>query len=119
MTAMSDMSDKELDTLLHHAKQPALPAGFAERLQARLDVETPQNVVAFPQRPANAAASRVWWLSALPLAASLVFGLYVGAMDSLPESLTNLTLGGMADVSDLLMDTGTEDTESFLNGELS
>jgi anti-sigma factor RsiW len=116
MTAMSNMSDKELDTLLQQARQPDLPAGFAERLQARLGAEAPPNVVRFPQRQSKASVPRVWWLSGLPLAASLVVGLYIGAMDSLPDILTPSLF---ADASEALLDTGTEDTESFLNGDLS
>jgi hypothetical protein len=59
------------------------------------------------------------WLSAVPLAASLVLGFYVGTMESLPDSVASLAPGLFADATDAVLDIGTEDTESFLNGDFS
>jgi hypothetical protein len=119
MTAMrkQDMTDNELDALLAEATVPDLPAGFADRLNRRLEAAPAANVIAFPAvkpRPVRRP-----WLSALPLAASLAFGLYLGAAGSLPESLASLAPAAIADTADALLGLGIEDTESFLNGDLS
>lgn len=113
-----DMTDKELDKLLAAASQPALPDGFAARLQARLEEPVVDNVIAFPQRSERPAPPRRMWLAALPLAASLAFGIYLGAAGTLPESLSGLDTSLVSDAGDAL-GLGIEDTESFLNGDLS
>jgi hypothetical protein len=112
-------SDRELDALLAKVKQPDLPEGFAERLQAKLQTSDGENVIAFPARPQQPASRRSFWLSAIPLAASLAAGLYLGAVAELPDMLSGLsdvvaTVSGEAG-----LDLGIEDTELFLNGELS
>lgn len=81
------MSDHELDRLLALASKPALPPGAEERLMAKL---IPENVVTFRSKPKK-AQSAIAWIAALPLAASLAFGIWLGAAgigtDILPESL--------------------------------
>jgi anti-sigma factor RsiW len=121
MTAMTNkhMTDMELNTLLAQVKQPELPAGFAERLQARLEQPAASNVIAFPARQQQRPSARRYWLSAIPLAASLVFGIYLGAAGSLPESLSGLESSLVSDATESLLGVGIEDTESFLNGDLS
>ena len=114
-----NMSDIELDKLLAAARQPELPKGFAERLQAKLEQPPASNVIAFPQRKPVPASNRRVWLSAIPLAASLAFGIYLGAMGTLPDSLAGLESSLVSDASDTLFGIGIEDTESFLNGDLS
>jgi hypothetical protein len=118
MTAMNNMTDKELDKLLGAAEQPSVPKGFAERLQTKLEAEAMGSVVAFQQRKMLTEKPR-WLIGALPLAASLLLGVYVGAADALPESLngieTNLLAGGAESISDI----GIEDMESFLDGDLT
>jgi hypothetical protein len=112
------MTEKELDQLLTHATRPALPEGFAARLRAKLEQAPVSNVIAFPQRkPASAPSKRVW-ISAIPLAASLLIGIYLGTMGSLSESVANLNSTFVAD-GDSDFNIGIEDTESFINGELS
>jgi hypothetical protein len=120
MMAMNDprMTDMELDQLLAQARSPALPQGFADRLQAKLERAANSNVVAFPQARAKPAHARRYWLSAVPLAASLAIGIYLGAAGSLPESLAGLDSSLVSDASDA-PGIGIEDTESFLNGDLS
>lgn len=110
------MTDNELDKILKAARQPALPKGFAERLQARLEAERPSNVIAFPTRKLPEQKNRSFWLSAIPLAASLAVGLYLGAMGSVPVSLDS---GLVSDASDQVFGSGFEDTEAFVNGDLS
>ena len=113
-----DMTDMELDTLLTGASPPNLPDGFAARLQAKLDKPAVSNVIAFPLRAARPAQSKLAWFAALPLAASLAFGIYLGAAGSLPESLSGLDTSLVSDAG-YAPGLGIEDTESFLNGDLS
>jgi hypothetical protein len=115
----NQMTDHELDQLLAAAQQPKLPNGFAERLQAKLNVESQSNVIAFPQKHVASSPRRRIWLSAIPLAASLAIGIYVGAMGTLPESLSGLEGTLISEASENLLGIGIEDTESFLNGDLS
>jgi hypothetical protein len=114
-----EMTDHELDRVLAGARKPQLPDGFAERLQARLEQPEKSNVVAFPQAQAAAPSRRRVWLSALPLAASLAIGIYLGAAGGLPDSLNLFGSTATADATDTLLGVGIEDTESFLNGDLS
>lgn len=117
--AKNQITDTELDALLKAASQPPLPRGFADRLQAKLDQPASGNVIAFPQRKTPDIKSAKLWLSAIPLAASLAIGLYLGAQGNMSESLTGLSASLVSDASDSLFDLGIEDTESFVNGELS
>lgn len=81
------MTDHELDRLLAMASKPVAPEGAEARMMAKLD---PENVIAFRPRP-EAWRSTLSWLAALPLAASLAFGLWLGiagvGTSYLPESL--------------------------------
>jgi hypothetical protein len=121
MTTMekTNVTDQELDLLLATTQAPQLPAGFANRLQAKLQLERPSNVVAFPQKFVAPQQRRRIWLSAIPLAASLAVGIYLGAVGTLPDSLSGLEGSLISDATDSLFGVGIEDTESFLNGELS
>jgi hypothetical protein len=121
MTAMSknQVTDAELDAMLKTAAQPALPRGFADRLQAKLEQPAASNVIAFPHRRSPPVKSTRLWLSAIPLAASLAIGLYLGAQGTLANSFTGLNAALVADATDTPFDIGIEDTESFINGELS
>jgi hypothetical protein len=108
MKAMNTLSDKELDQVLAKARQPDVPHGFVERLQVKLESAAATNVVAFPQRN-SASGTRRLWLTALPLAASLVFGIWVGANGGLPESFAGLAPTLVTDATDQLFDIGIED----------
>lgn len=113
------MTDNELDKILTAAHQPQLPKGFADRLQAKLDAKPKSNVIAFPVRKQPPAQSRRMWLSAIPLAASLAAGLYLGAMGDIPTSLSAFDSSLVSDASDQMVGSGFEDTEAFVNGDLS
>lgn len=117
----NEISDKELDKLLAAVKAVKPPEGFSERLQSKLQVETDgrDNVIAFPQKKSAAPIQRRVWLSAIPLAASLALGVYIGAMDSLPESLSGLEGTLISDAGETLLGTGFEDIVSFVEGDLS
>jgi hypothetical protein len=113
------MTDIELDHLLATTRQPHLPQGFADRLHRKLEQGAASNVVAFPQRAKQTRAQPRLWLSALPLAASLAIGIYVGAKGSLPDSLSGIESAFLNTATDSGLSIGIEDTESFLNGDLS
>jgi hypothetical protein len=113
------LTDAELDKILQSTRQPELPEGFAGRLQARLEAEQRSNVIAFPLRKIPTPSSRRIWLSAIPLVASLAAGLYIGTLDSIPASLAALESTLVADATDQTIGSGFEDTEAFVNGDLS
>jgi uncharacterized transporter YbjL len=118
MTAMENMTDKELDKLLGAMKQPDLPKGFADRLQAKLDQDAVTNVIAFPKQRATQTQSRRIWLSALPLAASLIIGIFLGAAGTIPESLSGVQTAFLGE-TESSSSVGTEEMEDFINGDLS
>jgi anti-sigma factor RsiW len=64
------ITDQNLDRLLNAASHPDRPLGAEQRLMRRIALETPSQAVS-PGR-------KLAWLSALPLAASLAFGFYLG-----------------------------------------
>jgi hypothetical protein len=113
------LTDAELKKLLDSAVQPQLPKGFTARLQAKLETVPVNNVIAFPQKHIKPEPRRAYWLSAIPLAASLAVGLYLGAMSELPEVFSGLNDVAASLSSETSLDLGIEDMESFLNGELS
>lgn len=117
--AKNHLSDTELDALLKAATQPPLPHGFAERLLVKLEQPTLNNVIAFPAKKLQAPSSRRVWLSAIPLAASLAIGIYLGTQGTLSDSFTGLNTSIVSDAADSQFSIGIEDTESFINGELS
>ena len=100
------MSDAELDRLLALATRPPPPEGAEARLMARLAAaEAGANVVAFRQKPRRL----VPWLSALPLAASLACGIYLGASGAadsyLPvatDTVAAMDDGGASGLDDVL-----------------
>lgn len=113
-------SDRELESLLNKARQPQLPRGFAERLQAKLQLEPASNIIAFPlKQQQHVPSRRGYWLSALPLAASLAAGIYLGSIGELPAMFAGLEDVVASLSGDTGLELGIEDTESFLNGELS
>jgi hypothetical protein len=118
----NEITDKELDKLLGVIEAVKLPDGFSDRLQSKLILsETkPDNVIAFPQKNSvPIMPQRRVWLSAVPLAASLALGVYIGAMGNLPESLSGLEGTLISEASETLLGTGFEDMISFVDGELS
>lgn len=104
------MSDKELDLLLGLSGDPAVPDGAEARLMARVKpIDHDSNIVRFRPRQ-KLQRSYVPWVAGLPLAASLAFGLWLGAAgvgtDILPESMG----GGLAAAEDSVS-SGIEDAE--------
>lgn len=85
----------EIDAVLGLASRPQPPAGAMDRLMARI-AEAPQEprVLAFTPRPQRGS---VWRLAAaLPLAASLALGVYLGAEGKMDFLMPSAVTGGMA-----------------------
>ncbi len=109
------MTDHELDRLLAAASKPELPAGALVRLNARIAAEEgTSNVVTLQPRNAKAAElrSRLGWLAGLPLAASLVLGIYLGNSDTAPSFLTDTAYELLSGVD---LDDTTSGIEDALN----
>ena len=88
--------DREMRTVLAHAAAPQLPAGAMDRLMARIAVE-PQDakVIQFAPRP---RVARPFWryAAAVPLAASLALGVWLGANGRVDFMMPDAVTGGMA-----------------------
>jgi hypothetical protein len=104
------LNDRELDRLLSMATQPQPPQGAEARLLARLPPAATADVVAFRRRPAPRPGVAAW-LTALPFAASLAFGLWLG-LAGLGTGLLPASLGGdaMAAADDAVF-SGVDDAE--------
>lgn len=117
---MDKLTDTELDQLLGLATKPEAATGAASRAAARAFAqEGMSNVVALtPRHKPVAAKSTLSWLVALPLAASLAAGIYLGALGSgsylLPESLG----GGALTEEDAVL-SGVEDMEDLTDEDVS
>jgi hypothetical protein len=114
---MDKTTQEQLDRMLAAATNPELPAGAIERLLARIEDEV--RIVAMPVRRA-APRAVLGWGTALPLAASLALGIYLGAMGSLdrflPESVTGELAAGDDDNADL---SGVSEAEAYAEEDVS
>ena len=86
MAKQMKLDDKALDQILAHASRPEPTAGFEARLFAQIDRQQTGILVPFPQHRLRAP-----WLMGLPLAASLMLGIWFGASGHVSDYLT---LGG-------------------------
>ena len=106
--------DADLDRLLKSATDPVVPNGAEARLMAAVRAQAlPSNVVYLrPRRAFN------HWAIGLPLAASLLLGIYLGTHDSidsyLPDSVTGAAIAGATDAD---VSTGLDDVENYSDGE--
>jgi hypothetical protein len=93
---LSPEEAREVDKVLRLASDPAIPVGAMERLMARVAAE-PQDarVIAMPQR-APVRRSPLRYAAALPLAASLALGVYLGARGTLDFMLPSVITGEIA-----------------------
>ncbi len=112
----SKQMDEALEKLLRRATDPAVPAGAEGRLMAAIRAgQQPANVVKFHPRPAYQRLA-----IGLPLAASLLLGIYLGSRGTLdrymPESILGQTVAGATDQD---LSTGLDDAESYEDGELT
>jgi hypothetical protein len=79
----TELSDIELDRLLQHASSPLPRKDFEAGLLAKLaPMAVHNNVVAFPKRKKPSL-----WLASLPLAASLILGVWLGVNGTAAEFL--------------------------------
>jgi hypothetical protein len=88
--------DREARAVLAQASLPELPAGAFDRLMARIaDEPQAQKVVSFTQRPRT---SQPFWryAAAVPLAASLALGLWLGANGRMDFLMPSAVTGGVA-----------------------
>lgn len=90
---MRPAEEQEIDKVLALASAPDLAEGAAARLMARIAVE-PQAARVIPMAPHSPArGSPLRYGAALPLAASLALGVYLGAQGSLDFMLPNAITG--------------------------
>ncbi len=79
-----ELSDTELDQLLLFASKPQPSADFEARFLKKLQTNAPpNNVIAFPR-----ARKTKIWITALPLAASLILGIWLGSSDTALDYLS-------------------------------
>lgn len=95
----AERSARAVDHVLSLASEPALPGGAMDRLLAKLDAaeaEAVSNVVAFPAAPRREARRFFRFAAAIPLAASLMLGFYLGAQGALDTVLPTAITGSVA-----------------------
>jgi hypothetical protein len=103
---MKMLNDSELDKLLAQASTPPLPEDYQSRLLAKINTG---NVIAF-----KAGRRKTAWLFGLPLAASLVIGVWLGASETTSD-LLSVTGSDIASVDA----SGFEDIVSIIEDDLT
>ena len=92
--------DREIEAVLARASAPQLPEGSAARLMARIALEPQEQLPPTRATPAaRPAAPRrgIWRLAAaVPLAASLALGIWLGANGRMDFMLPTAVTGGVA-----------------------
>jgi len=95
-----------IDAVLRLASDPPLAQGAAERLMARIAQEPQEaRVVALPLR-GRSRPGLFRYAAALPLAASLALGIYLGAMGTLDFMMPSAITGNVALNDDVADDLG-------------
>lgn len=115
VSSESPLEAREIDAVLSLGSTPPLPPDAASRLMARIAVEPQEHPQAdvIPFRPRAHAPRRglFRYAAALPLAASLALGVYLGAKGTLdfmlPTAITGVALN--ADAPDDLGGVGEAD----------
>ena len=88
--------DREIDAVLKHATVPGLPAGAMDRLMARI-ADEPQAAKVIPFTSRAPARRPVWrYAAAVPLAASLALGVWLGANGKMDFLMPSAVTGGVA-----------------------
>ena len=80
MAKQIKLDDKALDLILARASRPQPAAGFEARLFAQINQQQAAILLPFPQTRLRAP-----WLMGLPLAASLVLGIWFGASGTVSD----------------------------------
>lgn len=108
----------EIDAVLRLASAPELPAGAMDRLMARIAAEPQQapqaKVIALAPRPRSRPS--LWrYAAAVPLAASLALGIYLGAEGKMDFMMPAAITGGVALNEDPQIDDlgGLGDVEAY------
>lgn len=97
-----------IDCLLDLVPDPILAAGLESRLMGRI------------AKPAAPRGSPLGWSAALPLAASLALGIYLGAMGMLDGLLPSVVTGDVAAVGDDDADiSGVTEATDYSGDQLS
>ncbi len=117
---MDKMTDRELDQLLGLATKPVPATDSAARTAARAFAQVGKsNIVAFaPKAKPSAPKFTISWLAALPLAASLAAGVYLGALGSGSYVLPEILGGGAWTDEDAVL-SGVEDMEELTDEDVS
>lgn len=89
------VDEREVVGVLALASRPALPEGASARLLARLE-QQPAAPVILSRPRVRAIGGFVRYAAALPLAASLALGIYLGAQGSLDTILPATLTGDVA-----------------------
>lgn len=111
----TELSDTELDRLLQHASTPVPRSDFESRLLTKLNpVESSNKVIAFPQRKRPSL-----WLASLPLAASLVLGIWLGANGTAADFLPFTTESTVQNDTALLSTQSNDDFSFLIEDNLS
>lgn len=101
----NELNDQQLNQLLKFASNPKSKADFESRLMQRFEAVVPaRNVIAFPQQRKSS-----FWLAGLPLAASLLIGVWFGANDTLSDFLLFASEDVSLNVAGLLSSTNSSD----------
>ena len=90
------MTERDIEAVLSRASDPPVPQGAMDRLMARIEA-TPQEarVIAFAPRPRPRASA--WrFAAAVPLAASLALGVWLGANGKMDFMMPTAVTGGVA-----------------------
>ena len=83
-----------IDRILDHASRPSVPEGSMARLLDRLNEPPVAAVIEF--RRAKSSKTQFLQYAALPLAASLALGIYLGALGTLDAVLPSAITGSVA-----------------------
>jgi len=111
-----ELDDQSLNQILGLASKPDLNSDFEARVMAKLggQAKVSAQVIAFPRRKSPSA-----WMLAVPLAACLVLGVWLGASGDFSDLLpTSSTTAAMAS-ADQLSPSGVDDIETLTAGDLS
>jgi len=99
-------SEAEVDSVLRLASQPELPSGATGRLMTRIAADGEDNVVLFRPRKVGPRPGLLRYAAALPLAASLALGIYLGAKGDLDFAFPSVVTGAVASADDTIDDLG-------------
>jgi hypothetical protein len=111
---------RQTDVLLGLASPPPVPEGSEARLLARIAADRGTSTVVQFAPPPQKSRPSIGWLAALPLAASLALGFYLGAQGTLDSMMPSQVTGTIATVDDTAGDPGDiTDLTDYSGGQVS